>query len=83
MIRTLYLRWHLAADEAYLRILQREGWPDESLAALRKSCQAIRVELATARPLPDPDRVVMAACGIAAASLGVLMLWPSLAKIAS
>lgn len=83
MLRTLYWHWCLKADEAYLRILRLEGWRESELEALRHSCEALRVKLATVPPLPSQERVLLICCAVAAVALGVILSWPYLAKIAS
>jgi len=50
MIRRLWIRWHLAADEKYLEVLQREGWSDGELQKLRHRCETLRVQLALCNP---------------------------------
>lgn len=82
-LRCLYWQWNLAADEAYLRVLKAEGWTDDELKHLRQSCEVLRVKLATCGPLPSQERVIYICCAVAAAALGVILLWPSLARIAS
>lgn len=75
MIRRLWLTWHLAADEKYLRILEREGWTPDELRALRHKCAALRVELALCKPTSScADCIVVTASVLAGVALLVLEL---------
>ena len=75
MIRRAWYQWHLTSDEAYLKMLQAEGWTEYELAALRKKCQALRVNVATAPPLDREDRIVLWACAMCAIAMGVILKW--------
>lgn len=75
MIRRFCLLWDLQAHESYIKLLKREGWTDEETAALRKHCQAIRVQLALHPARQVEDAITDLGCLLAGLAIAAGLVW--------
>lgn len=70
-----FLQRELASLEAYIRLLRREGWTWFELQHFRHEAEALRVRIASIRPMDREDVIVVTASIVSVVALAVIGVW--------